>query len=227
MRYCGGKSRIAEKLAEQIIPWRKPGGRFIEPFCGGMSATVKLQPDFASDASEPLIRLIKAVRDGWDPPCEVTEEVYQDSKGSGTALEAFCGHCCSWGGKWWGGFAREDGRNFAQQGRNALLRKIEATRGVDFTACDYSDWICGEGDLLYCDPPYRGTTNGYATGPFDSDAFWAWARETADRGAVVFVSEFSGPGWAKEHCQFDSRTDLRKRGGGQASVEKLFRLGAM
>jgi hypothetical protein len=46
--------------------------------------------------------------------------------------------------------------------------------------------------LVYCDPPYRGTT-GYATGAFDHDAFWETARAWSRAGAVVLVSEYAAP----------------------------------
>lgn len=225
MRYIGGKHRIAKQLASAILP-HVGTRRLIEPFCGGLSATVALQPVVASDASEPIIRLIDAVRGGWEPPSEVTEEMYQTARGTGTPLEAFCGHCCSFGGKWWGGYAREKGRNFALQGRNALLRKVRATIGVTFKHGGYQEWEPGRGDVFYCDPPYAGVTNGYATGPFDSEMFWNWVREGGERGALIFISEFHGPDWADVHAEFLSRTDLRKRNTEkQATVEKLFRVG--
>lgn len=226
MRYIGGKHRIAKQLSQVILPHRE-GRRFLEPFCGGLSATVALQPDMASDASEPVIRLVNAIRDGWNPPENVTEDDYRQSRGSGEPLEAFCGLCCSFGGKWFGGYAREEGRNFALQGRNALLRKVEATRNVQFLHRSYEQVDVQYGDLLYCDPPYAGTTNGYATGPFDSESFWDWVKWAGNTcGALVFISEFNGPEWADVHAEFPSRTDLRKRDAGrQATIEKLFRVG--
>ena len=225
MRYVGGKHRIAKQLAGSILPHVR-GRRLIEPFCGGLSATVSLQPDVASDASETLIKLIMAVRCGWEPPTHVSEFDYNAAKGTGTEMEAFCGHCMSFGGKWWGGYARESGRNFALQGRNALLRKVEATRAVAFSCQSYDAYRPAPGDVFYCDPPYRGVTNGYATGPFDSDAFWDWVRVGAQRGALMFVSEFQGPDWATVHAEFSSRTDLRKRDAGQQkTIEKLYAVG--
>jgi len=45
--------------------------------------------------------------------------------------------------------------------------------------------------LVYCDPPYRGST-GY-DGWFDSRAFWQWCRDKTREGHTVFVSEYKAP----------------------------------
>jgi DNA adenine methylase len=55
------------------------------------------------------------------------------------------------------------------------------------------------GTVLYCDPPYCGTTGYKALEPFNSEAFWFWAREHARRGVHVYVSEYQAPaGWDTE-----------------------------
>lgn len=224
MRYIGGKHRIARHLATAILPYRN-GRRLIEPFCGGLSATVTLQPDIASDINEPLIKLIEAIRDGWIPPSEVSEETYLSSKGGGDALEAFCGFCCSFGGKWFGGYAREGNRNFALQGKNALLRKVEATKNVHFLNKSYDQINLNYRDVIYCDPPYKNTTNGYQLNRFDTEEFWdwcLWANKTYE--ALIFISEFEGPEGISIHSEFNSVTDLRKSEK-QQTVEKLFRIG--
>lgn len=236
MRYIGGKHRIAKQLAGAILP-HVGTRRLIEPFCGGLSATVALQPVLASDASEPLIRLIEAVRRGWEPRFDsVTDEDYAKSRAKSEdecdPQDTFHLLCCSYGGKWKGGLTRggssEPNRDFPKQGRNALLRKVRATMDVTFAHGSYSDYSPGPGDVFYCDPPYAGVTNGYATGPFDSETFWDWVKWSGERGALMFVSEFRGPDWAEVHAEFPSRTDLRKRDAGQqATVEKLFRVGEL
>jgi len=174
MRYCGGKSRIAGWLAEQIAPFRA-GRRLVEPFCGGLSATVALQPQLASDASVPLIHLIRACR-----------------------------------------------RNFARCGRNALLRKITATRNTEFRLSSYDQLQIGAGDLVYCDPPYSKTTFGYSTGRWDADRFWVWARGRAEAGAIVVVSEFSAPPDVELLATKSARTYLHTKHRTSATYENLY-----
>lgn len=62
----------------------------------------------------------------------------------------------------------------------------------------YSDYVYRDGDVVYCDPPYKGT-GGYGI-EFNVDAFWEWVRT---RNYPVYVSEYQAPEdfvsiWAKE-----------------------------
>lgn len=228
MRYIGGKHRIAKWLSQQILPLRQDR-RLVEPFCGGLSATVALQPDLACDASVPLISLIQACRNGWEPPSDLSEDDYRWARTlpAEHPLHGFAAFCCSFGGKYWGGYARETGRNFAKEGRNALLRKIEATRKVEFQLMSFEQLKPGSGDLVYCDPPYAGTTMGYSTPVWNPETFWKWASESASRGAVLVVSEFNAPEGTRVLAQRESSTDLRTLRRDQQTVEKLFILGGL
>lgn len=62
----------------------------------------------------------------------------------------------------------------------------------------YADYEYRDGDIVYCDPPYKNTQE-YGI-QFDSDAFWEWART---RNYPVYVSEYQAPEdfvsiWSKE-----------------------------
>ena len=196
MRYLGGKSRIAKTLAQIIAP----RGPWLEPFCGGQSMSVALSaygPGVSGDANAALIALYRAVRDGWQPPENVTEQEYAEARAlpDSDPRKAFFGFCCSFGSKWFGGFARGEGRNYAREGRDALIIDAKKIREANVMLCnasffDYAPQSCVE--ILYCDPPYAGTT-GYATGAFDHDAFWQRCREWAAGGTRVFVSEYTAP----------------------------------
>jgi DNA adenine methylase len=222
MQYLGGKHRIAKQLAYYILP--RTMGRLIEPFHGGLSASVALQPAFASDAFEPLTRLISAVRAGWEPPDVITEEMYYEARGSGTPLEGFAGFACSFGGKWYGGYARNSrGRNYAKDSKNALLRKMKALQNTQFGHKSYFWTQAQSGDTLYCDPPYAGTTTYKGLPPFDHELFWSWCAWQAGRGVLVFVSEFTGPPWSVL-AEIKSKSDMHTRLRNQTTTEKLFML---
>lgn len=50
---------------------------------------------------------------------------------------------------------------------------------------------CGDGDVVYCDPPYMGTFTGYSAGGFDEEAqrsLAACAAQAVLRGARVVIS---------------------------------------
>jgi DNA adenine methylase len=225
MRYLGGKHWIAGPLAKAVAPYRE-GRRLLEPFCGGLSITVALQPEEAADASRPLIELIMAVRAGFDPPTEISENLYDEVKTAGPdhPLYNFVGLCATWGGKWWGGYARGHKRqiNPAGAARTALLRKVSETKSVNFTCRSYEETPFRPGDVLYCDPPYAGTTEGYATPPFYSPDFWDWCRWASSCGAVVLVSEFNAPEDMETVAIFPRKTNVRKGVSGGEVLDKLF-----
>lgn len=197
MQYLGGKHRIAKELARIIAP----RGPWLEPFCGGQHMSVALAeyaPGVSGDVNAVLISLYRAVRAGWQPPETVSRETYASARvlPDSDPLKAFAGFGCSFGAKFFGGYAPRSDRNYAAQARRALLRDAAALAAarVHLTCASFFDYSIQDCvDVLYCDPPYRGTT-GYSTGAFDHDAFWSRCREWAAAGVRVYVSEYTAPG---------------------------------
>lgn len=69
---------------------------------------------------------------------------------------------------------------------------------IETSSISYADYEYRDGDVVYCDPPYKNT-HGYGI-EFDTDAFWEWART---RDYQVYVSEYQAPSdfvsiWSKE-----------------------------
>lgn len=202
MQYMGGKSRIAKKIREHLVS--HGATRYAEPFVGGGAVLTVVARDFqtivAADAHTDLIDMYRAIQDGWTPPDVVTEEDYQRLKGEDPSpLRTFAAFGASFGGKEWGGYARNGrGDNYARQTGNSLARSAKAGMfdpHVTFWAGSVFDLPMPEDlsdTVIYCDPPYAGTT-GYLTGEFDSATAWDMYREWASRGAHVYVSEYSGP----------------------------------
>lgn len=195
MQYMGGKSVIAKKIAAII----GGGDILVEPFVGGAAMTTALAPVFAHvrayDIHPDLIELLNAVKGGWLPPENVTEEEYRELRGQApSALRGFAGFALSWGGKWFGGYARGGVKNYAAIGSRSLKKSAASFSNVTFARSDYRDITIPAGATVYCDPPYAGTTK-YA-GEFSSREFWGVAKGWAAQGARVFVSEQHAPeGW--------------------------------
>lgn len=204
MRYLGGKAQIRKPLCAEIARYRKPGQVIWEPFCGGLNSAVGHGGlVVCSDASVPLISLLLAVRRGWDPPNEVSEEEYRAAKRlpETDPLHGFCAFGCSFRGIPGGSYAYHPGgasvQTNASAARQALLRDAPIPVAIfraDFLAIEPRPLSA----LIYCDPPYRGRA-GYGI-PFDADRFVdrcrAWARFT-----TVLVSEYDFPGeiiWERE-----------------------------
>lgn len=133
---------------------------------------------------------------GFDPPDEITLEQYQylrKNKDENKPLTAFAGFGCSFGGKWFGGYARSTGgTNYAAQSKRSLLRDMASLMDAEFVCADYRKVCIPRGSVIYADPPYSGTT-GYGGEKFDTGEFWMAMRLLADTGHPVFVSEQSAP----------------------------------
>ena len=81
------------------------------------------------------------------------------------------------------------------------------------------------GDVVYCDPPYQGTTAYDGTDKFDHDEFWEVCRATAHSGVRIFISEYQAPPDFTCVLEMPTRTYLRtKENSGQDRTERLFTL---
>lgn len=196
---------------------------------GGGAMTSELAPHFnrveASDSHEDLVLLWQAVLNGWVPPTQVSLQQYENLRNdSPSALRGFAGFGgASWGGKWFGGYARGDGRNYADESSRAISRQALNMRNVTVTRKNFKALTAKIGDVFYCDPPYAGTT-GY-TSTFDSADFWSTAERWAQEGADVFVSEYSAPtGWPVVWAKTRTRDMKSKLTNAVQVTEKLFHL---
>lgn len=199
----------------------------------------KRGPVISSDANPALVSLYQALRDGWDPPTIVSEDEYRAARGlpDSDPRKAFVGFGCSFGGKWFAGYARSKdpkdarstgARTYASQCRNSLLEDLAALRPAGWTVAhlnfldvDPAAEERPEDTVLYLDPPYAGTEAYGATAPFDHGLFWRRVHEWAQR-THVFVSEYNCPFVAPPVLEFTH--DLSVAGGVQkdARTERLF-----
>ncbi len=227
MRYQGGKSRIAGQIAAKIRELHPTATEVWEPFCGGGAVTLALAKVgfrvHASDNHEDLILMWQALMRGeTEPFADVTEAEYAALKTAvPSARRGAVGFGASFGGGWWAGYARTEGRVFIQESYRNCARLVGLP--ITFTLADYT--ATPNDALVYADIPYKGT-KPYKGGPaFDHDAFWTWVR---NRSGATFVSELSGPEdmqivWRKQHkSQNASNSPTTK--GTSAIIEREERL---
>jgi DNA adenine methylase len=239
MQYLGGKYKLAKHIAPFIKQALEGREVYIEPFIGGCNVMplVSARERFGLDVCEPLITLYKALQAGWIPPEIVTEADYYRQKAAPDPLDpltAFIGFGCSFGGRWFQGYARSITKptkysagglpkNFARIATRALARKLSACGNVAFECFDFFDIeaaACAD-SVIYCDPPYA-ETKGYdyaSAGNWDSDRFWAKVKELSDAGAIVLVSEYQAPAFAKILYERPASGDLQRNLG---SKERLY-----
>jgi DNA adenine methylase len=227
MQYFGGKQRIAKEVSSFLL--LQDGYKyFLEPFIGGCNIAPLMKGKvFASDANEYLIEMYLALQNGWVPPQNISEEEYTNikiNKDKNKALTGFVGIGCSYSGKWFGGYARnKTGRNYCLNAHNSLLRIIPKIENIKFKCISYEK-LSPKNCLIYCDPPYKGTTGYNATEKFDHNLFWETMRKWSIDNTVL-ISEYSAPDDFKEVWKKETKLDIRnKKQEKEIRIEKIFKL---
>jgi len=227
MRYMGSKNRIAKYILPIMLSEKKPDQWWVEPFVGGANIIDKVMGNrIGNDSHEYLIALLTALRDGYIPPTNISREVYYAIKSEPHTypkeLVGFVGFLCSFGGKWWGGYALPNNKeeNHAEIGSRCLVKQAKNLDGVVFKSGSYLELEIPEHSLIYCDPPYANTCK--YRDDFNHDVFWEWCRTQAKSGHTVFISEYSAPNDFVCIKEIPHKTILDKNSQ-YPRLEKLFR----
>lgn len=231
MKYMGSKNRIAKYLLPIILKDRKDEQWYIEPFVGGCNIIDKVTGNrIGNDINEYLISFLQSLQCGFTPPEYINNEMYLDIKNNkdkySKDIVGCVGFCFTYAAKWFGGFIGNS-NDVVCVGRDRLgesYRSIEIARkqvdGIVLLCVSYLDLYIPTGSIIYCDPPYAGTTS-YKDN-FDHIIFWQWVREKVKEGHQVFISEYNAPEdficiWSKEIV-----SSLTKNTGAKIGIEKLF-----
>lgn len=203
MNYLGGKFRQGKKIAEVIRRTLRSDQWYVEPFCGalGVASRVAHSKMLLSDISQPLITMWKHFQNPKVVlPDVVTNAEYDHIKRIRDPHDwrtAYYGFGMSFGGKYFGGYARESSgkTNYsANLKRSTDLKRSTIIGGdVRFECCSYDQLDIPNGSVIYCDPPYYGRTKGHDFDEFDHTRFWDWTRTKVGEGHVVIVTEFTVP----------------------------------
>jgi len=183
----------------------------------------------ANDIHTELIEMWKAlVYDKWKPPMTVSEEDYKNAKTNKTkiskALNGYIGFN-SYGGKWYAGYRRDKQgkRDYWKEHYNNIMKQVPKLNGVKFTNCSFTDLEIPKNSIIYCDPPYEGTTK--YNNKFDHILFWDWVRTKSKQGNKVYVSEYNAPSDFVCVWQKDAKSTFSANGvvgGTKKSTERLF-----
>lgn len=226
MMYQGGKTKLAPRLRDVMLATTDCRSRYVEPFLGSAAVAELMVEHFdsaeLSDAMPDIAHLWRAAASGWIPPDHLTREEYAALRSSEpSALRAFAGFPCSFGGKWFAGYAPRADRNYAAQGSRSIARRGPRLAAATIERRGYEVVSAVAGDVIYCDPPYADTTGYGGVGRFDSEAFWRTADEWAQAGAVVFVSEYSAPDSWVPILEIDRHSPMAI-GSAARAVERLY-----
>ena len=234
MKYMGSKNRIAKHLLTIMLAECEKHSitKWVEPFVGGANMIDKVPDAFERvgyDLNDHCIHALIDIRDNAENlPDSVSEEEYKIYKGrTPESITSWVRFGCSFGGKFENGYARDlqgvPPRNFASEVKRNAIKQSPKIQNVQFI-CDSYENLSFENTLIYCDPPYAGTS-GYKTGAFDHDKFFNWCREQA-KNNIVFVSEYNAPDDFIEVWQGEIKTNFAssRKTATHNAVEKLFKV---
>ena len=171
--------------------------------------------------------MYKELQNGWIPPTELSKEEYDyihKNMEENPYLTGFVGFGCSFSGKWFGGYARnKTGRNYCSNAHNSIVEKMKNLRTAVFECKDYKE-LKPHNAIIYCDPPYQGTTqySKQIVGEFNTYEFWNTMKEWS-KDNKVFISEYQAPEDFKCVWEQEVRLDIRNKDNlKEKRIEKLF-----
>lgn len=187
---------------------------------------VNAETKILNDKHEYLIAMYKALQNGYELPENLSKEEYYDIKANkdrDKALTGFVGFGCSFGGKWFGGYAKNNsGNNYCLQAKRHTLKLWDNIKNAKFICGDYRDVKIPDNAVVYADPPYSQTTGYSNSKDFNHEEFWQYIRQIS-KTHKVFISEENAPEdfeciWQKEV----RRTLDANKNNQPKKVEKLF-----
>lgn len=211
MGYKGGKVKIGKQIAtfinDRVITSERRRGRdydgYCEPFCG-FCGVYRHVPEMlgddleylAGDANVSVVKMWEALQGAWQPPKSCSKRRYNQLKMTNTssAEKGFIGHVCSCMGIY---FAGMNDRGIPE-GTRTSLKDIghNLLYDVQFSSGSYEQYSDLKNFIIYCDPPYRTSSQYYDEKheplSFDTDEFVEWCKDMKKRDNLIIISEHKG-----------------------------------
>lgn len=212
-----------QNTLQNILTHTHTHTHYIEPFCGAcnVASKVNIPNKILNDKHPYLIEMFKALQNGWIPPEIITEEQYKYIKKNldeDKALSGFVGFGCSFAGKWFGGYARskrgDNSCSYARISRDSVMNKMKTLQHSLFLNGDFRDINIYNNAIVYCDIPYKNTTqyNKKLLGDFPYQEFLEWVKKQS-KNNIVLISEYKHnlPNNAKIVLEIESKTSIRNK----------------
>lgn len=233
MRYMGGKTKIARHVVAAILADADKRDRWFEPFVGGGAVMQHAAPHFdqcvGSDIHLDLIMMWEHVTSGGMIPDYISPEEYQKLKRADPSwLRGFAGFGASFGGRWFGGYGKSvrDGEVCRESYRSVNKQAAVFTENrVRFVHGSYDRFTPPAGTVIYCDPPYAGTTFYSKTPLMDYEHFYTKIRTWA-RTSDVYLSEYAIPADVPSRLIWErqKRVSLKVDDNTRLATERLFKI---
>lgn len=206
----GSKSRIAKYIVPIIQNYIDKNNitTYVEPFVGGANIIdkIKCENKIGSDSNQYLIALLKQMQISPQSLYEsISKELYNKAReeyytNNITSFEDWqignIGFLSSYNGKFWGGYAGvvhtkiNTIRDYYDESRRNLIAQSENLRDILFECREYSLCTDFRNSVIYCDPPYEGTTK--YIDDIDHMQFFDYCRELSKYN-IVLISEHNAP----------------------------------
>lgn len=229
MQYMGSKKRIAKYILPFLVDYSLDKDCYAELFVGGCNMMDKTGilglPRIGNDYHPELIAMWRALQSGWVPPVEVNREHYNTIRYHREFFSeeeaGFIGFMCSFGARWFAPYAsNKRGDNYAERGSRILVKQVEKLLDVHFLNESYLDVVLPPNSLIYCDPPYAGTT-GYGK-RFNSPRFFQWCRDKTYDGHRILISEYNAPADFTLLLEIPHYSTVSRNSNKAKTVEKLY-----
>ena len=234
MKYKGSKLRhrkqILEAITTKLTHLDLSTYNYWEPFVGGgnMIGYVNSQRLFkqcyGTDIDPDVIAYLAAAEAGWVPPEEISREMYETARANPEALyrplAGYLAFSVSFGGMKWGSYAiNKRGDDYVGQAWRRHQRDAQEWAGVKFENASFLDVAPEANTVIYCDPPYDGTSSYGAY--WDQGAYVEWVKGLSQ---PVFMSAYVNPlpGLATEIWSKPVRVSLSANDNTKKTVERLF-----
>ena len=228
MKYVGSKDNIARHILDMIYRRRKAGQVWVEPFVGGGNMIDKVGGKrLGADINPRVIEALTSIRDHLHElpknNQEFTERDYKRVQLNKVHKHVgYIGFALSYGGKWFGGYCRDGKgkRDYIEEAyKNAVIQN-KKLQGIELVCAPYDKLEIPDNSLIYCDPPYKGTTK--YTHEFFYNRFYDWCRAKAKEGHTVCVSETTAPADFICLWRMQRAASLTKNTGSITCEEKLY-----
>jgi len=203
LKYAGGKTWLSPKLAGMYELYRDTH-TWVEPFCGGLGATLGVMPKRAilGDVNLHLINLYRQIENGLENESffDITEEGYYQTRKRFNSYQfsaidfyylnriGYRGLCRTNAS---GGFNTPYGHYKKPKLDHDFSLYQKAFDGWDFFNFKFSDtlnlYLIPASSFIYADPPYDGGFTGYS-GAFDWDNQVQLAETLATLDCPVIAS---------------------------------------
>lgn len=236
MKYMWSKNKIAKYLLPIILKDRKEWQWYVEPFVWGANMIDKVEWNrIWWEFNEYIAEMWIALEKWWLPKNNYTKEEFENIKknvNNNLKYEVWyvwINLAYSW--VWMSGFAWKVKtkiwtiRDYQDEAYRNILNQIPNIKWVKFIYSSYKDLEIPDNSIIYCDPPYKWTSQ--YKDKFNHYEFYEWCRDMKTKWHAIFISEYEMPEDFTCVWEMEVKSSLSanwKSWYSKQSIEKLFTL---